>query len=349
MKKFVFLILALGMFSISVTAQTKKQNTTRRTTTRSTRQSGQVMKFRQVANDGYVWYKLKRGNLYGVRDADGNNIIPIKYDGGVVYHCFESEGSHYFLVKSGDFWGAYTRQGTLIVSPARKYTSLFLSGKNGKICWVAQKNGKDIILDAKGNEIFSLDCEIISMSSDEGVSYFHIRKNGKDGICDLNGNVICPPEYNGCWLKDNGKTLVRFGHPDKTINYSANTRYDYSPYEDLYYAYTASYSSSSSSSTPSSSNTTISGSTSNNSNSNNTGGGTTTIVVEHQHTPQPVQEWQTCIGCGGMGTMGCDNCGGSGTKYIGDRLHRCSRCNGQGIIPCNICYGRKGQYVTVYR
>lgn len=47
--------------------------------------------------------------------------------------------------------------------------------------------------------------------------------------------------------------------------------------------------------------------------------------------------------------MGCDFCGGSGTKYIGDRLHRCSRCNGRGIIPCNVCYGNKGQYVTVYK
>ena len=47
--------------------------------------------------------------------------------------------------------------------------------------------------------------------------------------------------------------------------------------------------------------------------------------------------------------MGCDNCGGSGTKYIGDNLRICSRCNGQGIIPCNVCYGNKGQYITVYR
>ena len=107
----------------------------------------------------------------------------------------------------------------------------------------------------------------------------------------------------------------------------------------------ASSSSLSSSSSSSSSST----ASSNNSSSNNSGNKTTTVVVEHQHTPQPVQEWQACFGCGGMGTMGCDNCGGSGTKYIGDRLHRCSRCNGQGIIPCNICYGSKGKYVTVYR
>lgn len=72
-----------------------------------------------------------------------------------------------------------------------------------------------------------------------------------------------------------------------------------------------------------------------------------TIIIEP--VPQPVQEWRACGACGGMGTMGCDNCGGSGTKYIGDRLHRCSRCNGRGIIPCKSCFGNKGQYITVYR
>ena len=71
------------------------------------------------------------------------------------------------------------------------------------------------------------------------------------------------------------------------------------------------------------------------------------IIIKHD--PIPVQQWQACWACGGMGTMGCDNCGGSGTKYIGDRLHICSRCNGRGIIPCNICYGNKGQYITVYQ
>ncbi len=73
------------------------------------------------------------------------------------------------------------------------------------------------------------------------------------------------------------------------------------------------------------------------------------VIIEHKHDPVPVQQWQACWACGGMGTMGCDFCGGSGYKYIGDRLHRCSRCNTRGEIPCNVCYGQKGQYITVYQ
>ena len=73
------------------------------------------------------------------------------------------------------------------------------------------------------------------------------------------------------------------------------------------------------------------------------------VIIEHRRDPIPVQQWQACFACGGMGTMGCDFCGGSGTKYIGDNLRRCSRCNGQGIIPCNVCFGNKGKYITVYQ
>lgn len=355
-KILLLMVLTLGMCSINVSAQVKKQSTAKRTTTArstNTQQGGQVMKFRQVGEDGYIWYKLKRGNLYGVRDADGNNIIPIKYN-EVSYLCSETFGTHYFIVKSGDFCGGYTRQGTLVVSPARHYTSLLLSGMRGKVCWIAEKNGgaKKIVLDAKGNEAFSLECDDVYMNSsyDGGgnrtnVQYFLIKKNNKEGICDLNGNVICPPEYDVCWLKDYGKTLRRDREPYKTINYSANSRFNYSPYEDLYYAFTKSSSSSSTSSSSSSSSSTFGSG----SNSNSGSGTTQTVVVEHHHDPIPVQQWQACFACGGMGTMGCDNCGGSGYKYIGDRLHRCSRCNTRGEIPCNVCYGNKGQYITVYK
>jgi len=92
-----------------------------------------------------------------------------------------------------------------------------------------------------------------------------------------------------------------------------------------------------------------SSSSSSSSSNSNSGNNTTTIHVEHHRDPIPVQQWQACFACGGMGTMGCDFCGGSGYKYIGDRLHRCSRCNTRGEIPCNVCYGNKGQYVTVYK
>ena len=177
-------------------------------------------------------------------------------------------------------------------------------------------------------------------------------ENQKYGVCDLNGNILCPPQINSVSIRlSDDRKMIIGAYKGKEINipinyYDGITMFDYTPYEDLYYSFTE-YSSSSSS--PSSSSSNSSSSSSSSSSFNSSSGTTQTVIVEHHRDPVPVQEWQACFGCGGMGTMGCDNCGGSGTKYIGDRLHRCSRCNGGGIIPCNVCYGNKGKYVTVYR
>ena len=369
----LIMVLALGMCSINLSAQTKKRSMAKRTTTtRSTnsQQGGQVMKFRQVEDDGYIWYKLKRGSLFGARDLEGNDIIPIKYN-EVSYYCNETGGTHCFYVKSGDFQGAYTRQGTLVISPDRYYVKVRISGEGGKVCWIAEKKGKTdkFILDAKGNEIFSLNYKTVYMTSSydshsnhTSLCYFHIIvDNNREAIYDLNGKLFIPLQEKSMYMVHNGKILRKYywdyekakssNSTEETINYDGNTQYNYSPYEDLYYAFEKRRSSSSSSSSNSSSSSSSSSSSlsSSGSSSNNLGNNTTTIHVEHHHDPVPVQQWQACWACGGMGTMGCDGCGGSGTKYIGDRLHRCGLCNGSGIRPCNICYGNKGKYITVYK
>ena len=359
----LLIVLTLGMFSINGSAQTKKQNVKGRTTY-STQQGGQVMKFRQVAEDGYVWYKLKQGNLYGARDADGNDIIPIRYD-EVEYNCSNISGWHYFRVKCGEYNGAYTREGTCVIATERQYSLVFLSPSgDGKICWIVNRKSntrKHIVLDAKGKELFSIECDNLDFrctsrfgkksDNEPVVAYFVIRegdllsKDKYEGICDLNGNILLQPEskYHSAELRNGGHDIYWWdkegNHYELPCNYNTITNNNYIPYESLYYKSEINSSSSSSQNT-------ISTSASTNSSSS---GGTSTIVVEHHRDPVPVQEWHACLACGGMGTMGCDNCGGSGTKYIGDRLHRCSRCNGRGIIPCNVCYGNKGQYTTVYR
>lgn len=378
----LLMVLALGMISINVSAQTKKRTPAKRITSAKT-SATTTTKTREVGDDGFIWYKLKCGNLYGVQDLDGNIIIPIKFD-KIRYIDLHTR---YFEVKSGDYEGVYTRKGQLIVSTDRHFTKISAGvggTEAGKVFWKAHRNGGGcLILDAKGNEAFSAEqYSDITLSSSFGkpnginrfylsgnshhnmdLCYFSIRKKdsrypqyGIEGICSLDGELIFEPRTFTAYMDDNGTKIRYYDNvgDDKviSINYDGRTRFDYDTFDELInYSYDPhSWASRHSSNTSTSSNNTSSSNTSSSSsNNNNSGGGTTTIVVEHQYTPQPVQEWQACFGCGGMGTMGCDNCGGSGTKYIGDRLHRCSRCNGQGIIPCNICYGSKGKYVTVYR
>ena len=364
-KVILLMILALGMCCINVSAQAKRQTPVKKATTRPT--TATTTKERQVGSDGYIWYRLKKGNLYGAQNIEGKEIIPIKY----TKIEYKSSIVRYFYVENGDFAGIYTRKGSVVVSTDRHYTSISdgiaVNGVIGKVCWKAKKNdGGLIVLDAKGNEAFSAEqYSDVSMRAsfddkseyNSNICYFKVTRNGKYGICDLNGKELYPPKYTNCYMDRNGTRIRGYNSSSDDefvdISYNTATRFDYQTYDDLYnYSYNSSSSSSLSSSSSSSSNSsssTSSSSFSGSSSNSNSGNNTTTIHVEHHHDPVPVQQWQACFACGGMGTMGCDNCGGGGTKYIGDRLHRCSRCNGRGIIPCNVCYGNKGQYITVYK
>lgn len=199
--------------------------------------------------------------------------------------------------------------------------------------------------------------------------YYIVGKNGLYGLTDVNGRVIIPVELESLGAAGDGYLRFKSGGFYGIINYQGRTIID----TTRGYTSIGNYLSSRQRFTYEMSgfkgecdntgkelsrikvatpqqNVATTNTTSNTSKNSNLGSGTTqTIVVEHHRDPIPVQQWQACWACGGMGTMGCDFCGGSGTRYVGDNLRRCSRCNGQGIIPCNICYGNKGQYITVYQ
>lgn len=324
----------------------------------SAQTTAKITKERKVEGNGYIWYKLKKGGMYGAQDIEGNIIVPIKYNSVDEYMGYKDV--HFFKVTDGDFVGAYTPNGNYVVPIEGHYTSVHLYHEFGKTYWVVKKNGGATgVLDSKGNVVIpphELYTDFRFGCGNDGVYYISSRRgnvgSGLEGLYDLNGSEIIPADKYTFVFYNDGKpyAIQGYGENEKRVELSGLTipqtsRFDYSLYGGIY----------SSGRTPSSSKKTTESASSSNSpannsgHNNNSGNGTTTVVVEHHHDPVPVQQWQACFACGGMGTMGCDNCGGGGTKYIGDRLHRCSRCNGRGIIPCNVCYGNKGQYVTVYQ
>lgn len=82
---------------------------------------------------------------------------------------------------------------------------------------------------------------------------------------------------------------------------------------------------------------------SNSSHSTNPSSNSSNSVPTRQ--PQPVQEWNPCIGCGGTGL--CTYCQGKGKRWYGNSYENCITCHGS--MYCQQCYGRKGYYTTVYR
>ena len=254
-KTLLILILALGMCSINVNAQTKRRPVRPVSTNSSRKQSAQVKKTREVGEDGFVWYKLKCGNLYGVQDLDGNIIIPIKFD----KIRYVNLHTRYFEVESGDFEGVYTRKGRLIVSTDRHYTNISAGvggEEEGKVFWKAYRNGGGcMILDAKGNEAFSAeqysDIKLESSFGESGnshcnkdICYFSIRKKdsrypqyGIEGICSLDGELIFEPRTFTAYMYDNGTKIRYYDNvgDDKviSINYDGKTRFDYNTFDEL--------------------------------------------------------------------------------------------------------------------
>lgn len=242
-------------------------------------------------------------------------------------------GDH--LVRREKKYGLKDNTGKWIIPLSADYSSMEYFVDNFVKVAIQNKYG---IVTLDGKELVPPELDAIEKC---GKGFLRYKLNGSWGVMNYQGKIIIDTDRGYTSIGDFKSFNKRFaytmngykGECDATGRQISKIKVD-TPRQSTSVASSSSSSSSAS-----------------NSNSNNasTTGGTQTIVVEHQHQPVPVQEWHACIGCGGMGTMGCDFCGGSGTRYVGDNLRRCSRCNGRGIIPCNVCYGHKGQYVTVYK
>ena len=357
MKKTILLmVLAFGICSINGSAQIKKPVHKATTQTKpKVKPTPKNSREYQVGKDGFEWYKVCKNGKYGAEDRNGKLLIPYEYEEISYYDWLDIPG--YFWVKTnrqGMGEGMYNRRGECIIPITRNYHSVSLHDWNREeigayfqYC-INSGKGNTGICNIKGEKVFEANCHYddIKPYYKNGKFFYEVGicENGwRHGIIDGNGKIIVPLKFKeiGLW---GSEFFYDWENHDAIIGKYSNIVTNKNILADNI---RLTISASSFTSSPSSS--TTSSSSSSSSSNNNSGNKTTTIVVEHQHTPQPVQEWQACFACGGMGTMGCDNCGGSGTKYIGDRLHRCSRCNTRGVIPCNICYGNKGQYITVYR
>ena len=253
---------------LQISAQQRRKTILQRRTTASVKKGTPqtIKKMREVGEDGFIWYKLKKGSLYGAADIDGNTIIPIKYS-DVDYCCLVGEDTHFFTVKKGDYEGIYSPKGRCIISPDRHFTSVWIGSAKTKsdkvLLYVRSKNnfGEKGLYDIMGNEVVAPgDYEhlyIYPYRLDD-LAYIGYGIDGLNGAFDLNGNLLTKPVANGYInVYDDKIEIVNensSGDYEKRYiygSYSEETRFDYNNYDGIYRPFKAIKSSSSSSSSAS--------------------------------------------------------------------------------------------------
>ena len=260
-KVLVFLMMFL---CLQISAQQRRKTIPQRRTMTSVKKGTPqtIKKMREVGEDGFIWYKLKKGNLYGAADIDGNTIIPIKYS-DVDYRSDDVLGTHYFRVKKGDYDGIFSPKGRCIISPDRHFTSVWIGSAKTKsdkvLLYVGSKNnfGEKGLYDIMGNEVVAPgDYEhlyIYPYRLDD-LAYIGYEIDGLNGAFDLNGNLLTKPVAN-CFIKvydDKIEIVNKNGSGDYEStyiygSYSEETRFDYNNYDGIYRPFKAIKSSSSSS------------------------------------------------------------------------------------------------------
>ena len=266
------LVFLMMFLCLQISAQQRRKTIPQRRTTASVKKGTPqtIKKMREVGEDGFIWYKLKKGSLYGAADIDGNTIIPIKYS-DVGYCCYDGDGTHYFRVKKGDYDGIFSPKGRCIISPDRHFTSVWIGSAKTKsdkvLLYVGSKNnfGEKGLYDIMGNEVVAPgDYEhlyIYPYRLDD-LAYIGYEIDGLNGAFDLNGNLLTKPVANSFINVYDDKIKIvnenSSGDYEKRYiygSYSEDTRFDYNNYDGIYRPFKAIKSSSSSSSSSSRTNT----------------------------------------------------------------------------------------------
>ncbi len=351
MNKKIALVLLVSLLSVCLNAQTKKPVRKPARTTAST----SVKKTRKEEKDGFIWYLLQKGNLYGAADLNGKTIIPIQYD-RVIYYESIAYYTHYFKVQKGDYEGAYSPLGDLVISTDREYTSVcpFARSFNDSyvLGWRVRKNaGYTGFLDAKGNvviepvrglELISFGTEIKGTSKAvyiDGVDY-------KDRNCawDLDGNLVIPfsKNYYSMCVYDGTFIVSDVNGECKEIEmpyFSQASIARYLAWGDMCWEFEPRESASSETTSSTSSSSGTSSTTTSNSSSRTE----TTTHREPERRQVWKERWRPCISCD---RGKCRQCYGRGGYYIGNYYNTCGVCSGTGV--CLICVGR-GEVMETYQ
>lgn len=334
---------------IGALAQTKKKRTTARQTTVTKPAQPQITKERMVGEDGFIWFKTKKGDFYGAEDTDGKTIVPIEYD--KVKYVWAKTGTRFFRVtkkvNDKEYQAAYSPKGTCVISIDRGYNFVSAWVEDRKYLFFrVSKYGEGYgMCDAQGQEVIAPSIEFgypgPDLEARYGTLYIQAqppatqKKTGDSyGLYDANGNCIIPMnEVIKAWPNEWNTALVVIPYPggvkksyEKPIRLTTDYIYDYNIYDDMYL-------------TPPE--------LLEEANSDN---GSTTVPQTNQKQSKPTGNYIPVSSCEPVGNMTVENDNGGNNNSSNTSSHHsssssskmCGQCYGNG--RCNSCSGKGWHY-----
>ena len=150
-----------------------------------------ISSFDWIDNRQYIY--LIKGNKEGLADLDGKIIIPVEYDD--ISSFDEINNRQYIYLTKGDKEGIADLDGKIII-PAEYDDISGFDNIDGRQCFYLTKGDKEGLAGINGKILIPIEYDDISgFDNIDGRQYIYLTKGDKEGLADFNGKIILPVEY----------------------------------------------------------------------------------------------------------------------------------------------------------
>lgn len=201
-QRFLYMVLALCMFSIQSNAQSKPVPEDSRE--------------QKVGRDGFEWYRVCKNGKYGAEDKDGNVLVPCEFE-RVRYRSFDKMDSSYlgagFETKVGTSFGRYSFDGKCIIPITRGYIQIYEFTLEDKpeigTYYECRYDSGVALCYANGEEVRRFDGYYAAVPRyAKGKFCYMICKDRKFGVMDGEGRIIIEPTYSSLDVDKDGNFMV---------------------------------------------------------------------------------------------------------------------------------------------
>ncbi|QCX37179.1 WG repeat-containing protein [Aureibaculum algae] len=170
------------------------------------------------------YFKVKENGFYGILSADGEELLPIKYD-QINYYQQEN----WFLITKNGVDNIIYSNGKNVFG--NKFTSVSKLDYYFKFILV-EKNGKFGIVDKTGNDITPISFDAVDKNYNG--NFFIIKQNGKWGLYNIVfKKFLIEPSYDNVKMLSNNYYLLQSQNKKTLVDILHNKKVDFTPYDEV--------------------------------------------------------------------------------------------------------------------